>query len=156
MDNKNLFTKDFVESLPRRFMTITLTSKKWRELCEYVLWGMLYIKEEVEEGSSPLKAILLMNRVNTCNRLRDQIMESQAKSMYMCSITLPLHEWSTIRDCIWQGTSWEREHNPKMQISESVGYVYHNFIMERESVAHQSMTFEEETAFMHDIAFYGI
>ena len=155
-ENKGIqLTKDFVDSLPSKSITITLKSKEWRELCEYVLWGIEYMKEEVEEGCFAARAILLMSRVNMCNRLRHQILESQTKSQHKCSITLPLHEWSTLRDCIWQGTSWQEEHSPKMQTGKSVGYRYHNLIMARECEAHQSMTFEEKTAWMYNIAFCG-
>ena len=66
-ENKGIqLTKDFVDSLPSKSITITLKSKEWRELCDYVLWGIEYMKEEVDGGWFAPRSMLLLKRVIFC------------------------------------------------------------------------------------------
>ncbi len=156
-ENKGIqLTKDFVDSLPSKSITITLKSKEWRELCDYVLWGIEYMKEEVDGGCFAPRSMLLLKRVIFCEQLRKHILERLTRQSSKCSMTLQLHEWNALRDCLWQGTTWAEEHNPKMQIGECIGYRYHNLIMEKARKCHQSMTPKEMEAWAYKTAFYCI
>lgn len=149
------YSKEEAESLPMKTITITLEHKEWKNLCKYVMLGIWYMNEEIKEVSditTNMRAMLLYSRVRMCKELRERILENKDEES---SVTLSLTEWATLRDCIWQGTSWISEHvrkPSKRKYSEKVGLEYHNMIMREERKAYKDMTIEEELSYLYNHA----
>lgn len=150
------YSKDEAESLPTKTITITLKCKEWTELCKYVMLGMWYMNEEIKEVSDitkEMRTMLLSSRVRMCKELRERILNGKTKDAEEYSVTLLLTEWATLRDCIWQGTSWVGEHTHKRKRKkEGVGLKYHNMIMRKEREAYNNLTDEEELSFLYNTA----
>lgn len=152
------YSKSEAESLPKKTITIALGRKEWKGLCKYVMFGIWYMNEEIKEVSditTNVRAMLLYSRVRMCKELRAHILKCMTEDAERSSVTFTLTEWATLRDCIWQGTSWVGEHvrkSSKRKSSEKVGLEYHNMILREEQKAYENMTIEEELSYMYDIA----
>lgn len=152
------YSKEEAESLPTKAITITLKRKEWAELCKYVMLGMWYMNEEIKETfdiTTNMRAMLLSSRVRLCKELRKRILEYKTNNVGDYSVTLSLTEWATLRDCIWQGTSWVEEHTHKRKRRnerENIGYKYHYLILRKEKEAYNNMTLEEELSYLYTTA----
>ena len=152
------YSKEEVESLPTKTITIELECREWRKLCKYVMFGIWYMNEEIHEThdiTKNMRAMLLSSRVRMCKEIREHIISNKRKDAKEFSVTLSLTEWATLRDCIWQGISWVGEHThtrKRKSFREDVGLKYHDMIMRKEVEAYNSMTDEEELSFFYNTA----
>ena len=141
-------TKEEAEKLPIKKMAITLSPKEWRKVCDYVKLGTWFMNKEIY-GSKPNPRVhLLYNRVNMCSSIRKDIVESIKQKRESYTVILSILEWSTLRDCIWQGMNWMLYHTHKRNFSyeKCEGKKYHDMIMAKEREAYDEMTPEEKAS----------
>lgn len=141
-------TKEEAEKLPIKKMAITMSPKEWRKVCDYVKLGTWFMNEEIYSSKPNPRLGLLYNRVNMCNSIRKDIVESIKQKRESYTVILSILEWSTLRDCIWQGMNWMLYHTHKRNFSyeKCEGIKYHNMIMAKEREAYDEMTPEEKVS----------
>ena len=147
-------TREEAERLPMKKMAITMSPKEWRKVCDYVMLGTWFMNEEIYSSKPNPRVGLLYNRVNMCSNIRKDIIELIKQKKVSNTVTLSILEWSTLRDCIWQGMNWMPYHSHKRNFSYAKcdGMKYHDMIMVKEREAYDEMTPEEKISLTYHMA----